>query len=346
MKEFRVSVRTSYGLRAGVFAACLGATGLIAVSPAHAKATITSFDAGLTTNSFSINDEGWVAGYTLIPGERQVMPVTFGFVRQSDGTITTFSPPTAANTYAYGIDEKGSIAGFYADGNDGLYHGFVRRPDGKILTFDPQGSLGTFPYSISKGAAAGSYYLDNGNVAHGFLRARDGSITTFDPEGSAGTYTYSISNGYVAGYWFDGALNRCFLRTPDGTISSFSPDGSIDTECYAVNAGGTVAGYYTDASLSTHGFKRTPDGTITIFDIAGDSGGTYPNGINRRGDVTGNWHNQNGIHGFLVKANGKTRSFDADGSTATFGISINGSDVITGFYNDSNGIPHGFIRTP
>ena len=47
-----------------------------------------------------------------------------GFVRDRDGTISTFDPPGSTNTVVSGINPAGAITGSYNDTN-GLTHGFV-----------------------------------------------------------------------------------------------------------------------------------------------------------------------------------------------------------------------------
>ena len=59
-----------------------------------------------------------------------------GFVRGSDGTITAFHKSGSIGTYAWSINAKGSITGYYV-GSDNARHGFVRVSDGKIASFDP-----------------------------------------------------------------------------------------------------------------------------------------------------------------------------------------------------------------
>jgi hypothetical protein len=65
-----------------------------------------------------------------------------------------------------------------------------------------------------------------------------------------------------------------------------------------------VNGDYIDASGVAHGFVRAPDGAITTFDApcagAGSGQGTFPDGINDPGAITGyDLDNNNVSHGFL-----------------------------------------------
>src|SRR5262249_24292835 len=49
-----------------------------------------------------------------------------GFLRATDGTITTFYPAGAQTTGPLGINPAGAIAGYYQKFNDFVTHGFVR----------------------------------------------------------------------------------------------------------------------------------------------------------------------------------------------------------------------------
>ena len=69
----------------------------------------------------------------------------------------------------------------------------------------------------------------------------------------------------------------------------------------------TIAGYENDGYGVNHGFVRTRDGNITLFDAPGAGTGYFQ---------------------------------------GTVAVSINAGRVITGFYVDSTGAWHGFVRIP
>ena len=98
--------------------------------------------------------------------------------------------------------------------------------------------------------------------------------------------------------------------------------------------------------------------SITSFDAPGadlnpgDYNGTYPQGINVWGAITGSYQDTNSVfHGFLRSPGGKFTSFEvpeADTSpyNGTTPSSINDLGAITGSYYDANGFSHGFLRSP
>ncbi len=165
---------------------------------------------------------------------------TVGLCRSAtagESTTITFDAPgagTAAGqgTFAYSINQRGTIAGFYLDKSN-VYHGFVRNQRGHITTIDVSGAgtaafQGTCPMAvIAEGAIAG-FYADSSFVYHGFVRDPDGHITTFDAPGAAGTFAANINPaGVIAGDYSDvNNVQHAYLRTPDGNFTTFDAPGA------------------------------------------------------------------------------------------------------------------------
>ncbi len=73
----------------------------------------------------------------------------------------------ATDTYAFGINKSGAIAGSY-ENKDGSGHGFVRAPDGTITTVDVPGASFAGPTSINnKGQVTGT--VESNGVQMGFI---------------------------------------------------------------------------------------------------------------------------------------------------------------------------------
>src|ERR1700690_2088508 len=106
------------------------ATALCA-SMAVAKATIATFEVPGSTHTFAWAINGSTTGYYYDSGG-----IAHGFVRGSDGTITSFDPKGAVDTEAYGTNGAGTATGWYVE-SDGAAHGFMRTSDGKFISFDP-----------------------------------------------------------------------------------------------------------------------------------------------------------------------------------------------------------------
>jgi hypothetical protein len=305
--------------------------------------TFYSFDA-LTPGKNAITGEGTIvtgisstgdisgysiSGYSTGPSSRSESRL--GFMRATDGTITTFQGPDNTGIGAVlGINSVGTVTGLggWIDGGDG----FVRAVDGTGANFNPllvHDAPNTGIAIDTAGAIAGRYH-DNSNVSHGFVLSADGTtITTFDPPNVATTSTTNGNSG----------------TTPT----------SIDTA-------GDIAGTYTDTSGARHSFVRTASGTITPFDPPGANTnpcastgmgkllcGSGAFGMDDAMDIVGTYFDMSNVaNGFLRY--GSTGSFVAVSASAagtgafqgTAILAINASGTMAGTYADSNSMLHGF----
>ncbi len=144
-----------------------------------------------------------------------------GFLRERDGTFTTFDVPGAGTgnfqgTFAYNINPAGAIAGQYQDPSN-VWHGFLRAPNGTITTFDAPGAgtgsgQGTFTATeegLSPAGAIAGNYIDASGTSHSYVRAPDGAIATFDAPGAGtgsgqGTFSGGINPaGTIPGIYLD-----------------------------------------------------------------------------------------------------------------------------------------------
>src|SRR5271169_514439 len=112
----------------------------------------------------------------------------------------------------------------------------------------------------------------------------------------------------VTGPAYAGATGKQFV--------TFDPPGSVATIPIGINSSGEIVGFYADTN-GTHGFLRAPDGTFATFDAPGAfaSYGTYGEGINSEGAITGTFYDAATVsHGFLRARDGKLSTFDAPGA--------------------------------
>jgi hypothetical protein len=291
--------------------------------------------------------------------------------------IITFDAPGAGKdagqgTSPQGINDAGEIAGYYKDGAS-VVHGFVRHGDGTFSIFDVPGAskkatLGTYPQGINKnGDVAGYFFTDPNGVRHGFVRHKDGTVSKFDPPGSVGTVSRSINDmDEFTGNYVSGDLAHGFIGRRIGMPTTFDPPGSDNTAPQSINATGEITGYYADTANGLHGFVRHADRTYAKFDVPGavpsSQKGTLPMSINSGGEIVGYFHTgaNSGIHGFVRHRDGSFTKFDPPGSItdnathldeegyilrpATAALSINENGEITGYFGDTMGIVHGFVR--
>ena len=196
---------------------------------------------------------------------------------------------------------------------------------------------GTIVFGVNASGAMTGTYSDQVYVGHGFVCAAGGtSCTSFDAP-SAGS---SPSTGSFQG-----------------------------TAGIGIDTAGDVVGIWFDSNNAYHGFFLQAGSTTPIdFDDPNEtnpptSRGTFPMGINDNGQIvgtysTGSYDTLSLYHGFLCKLTGTTCTFtEIDDPSAGIGsvssyqkegtvpMAINASGVVAGFYVDSSGNRHGFIRS-
>lgn len=138
----------------------------------------------LQTVATGISQLGQIAGFYYPPYDPTNPNLAHSFVRQPNGSFTTFDVPgAAAGTYANAISLQGTVTGGWIQSSSQfLVHGFLRTPDGRITTFDDPSSTfdsdpaaagvdqGTSPHGISPQGVIVGKYSDAHACFHGFVR--------------------------------------------------------------------------------------------------------------------------------------------------------------------------------
>jgi predicted membrane protein len=139
---------------------------------------VTFLTPGLTDyNQVAIDDSGVVAGTY----EDVTFPYPGHAFVYSSGVLTAFDPPGSTNTFVFtiGIDNAGTISGFFADASD-IGHGFLRSSGGSFTIFTPSGSeYGGFAAIASDGTVAGDSFNDLEYTAYPYIRYTDGTIDVY-----------------------------------------------------------------------------------------------------------------------------------------------------------------------
>ena len=335
--------------------------------------TFTTIDApgagtssGFGTFGVSINGAGDIAGYFI-----DANGVVHGFIETSGGSITTVDAPGAGaalnlGTNVRAINASGNASGYYADSN-GILHSYIRTSNGTLTEFDPPNSIGSDAFCINdNGAVAGGLLDANGD--HGFMRGTDGSFSVIDPTGAASEVKVVIpsqinSGGAVAGFYTDAnSIYHGFLRDSSGAITIFDAPGAgtaadTGTEIADMNTDGVMVGAIAVGVVNgvntTHSFMRAADRTYTFFDPP-QAVSSFAEGINDNGVVVGAYRDANLVrHGYIRQADGSFISFDEPNAAQVPATSvdlgteprrINLSGKIVGFYSDSAGVRHAFVR--
>jgi uncharacterized membrane protein len=263
-------------------------------------------------------------------------------------TITTFDPPGAVHgTYPVAINDCGDIAGYYEDANYG-FHGFVRDRRGSITTLDVPQATATLATSINaEGEIVGTYqYMSSGGiVSQSLLRSIDGTFTTLVLPNGTPVYAAAINAaGEVTGDFTDsqGGIHG-YLRHRNGSFDIF--DAGPYTRATSINQEGDITGYVTEPQNVDYGFLRSAGGNIVSFAVPG-AAFFFPYTINDLGQTTGVFSYPANLflfHSFVRDGDGIT-TFDPPGATTSDARSINITGTVTGWFGDSAGETHGFLR--
>jgi uncharacterized membrane protein len=265
----------------------------------------------------------------------------------ADYTVTYLHYPGAGEAPALGINDVGTIVGFYSDGISIL---------GYSLSGGTYTSLGTYPGVNStiarginnSGTIVGSY--GNNEDRYGFVLS-GGTYTSVQYPDATATKAYGINNaGTIVGYynvipskpWTTEAYG---FSLSGGTYTSLTyPNavGDITTYARGINNAGTIVGYYSDDS-GTHGFLLS-GGTYSPINYPG-AAATMAYGINNVGTIVGYYSDGNTACGFIL-IGGIYTSLSTQvpciSSQGESGISINDGGVIVGA--TSGGI--GWVAAP
>jgi uncharacterized membrane protein len=266
--------------------------------------------------------------------------VTHGFLRTSDGTITSFDAPDATvETWPLGLNSSGDIAGFSWGASS--IEGFLRKADGTFTTFQYPGSNNTYARGINaRGVIVGNAIIAGSSQA--FLRKPDGTFKLI-LRGENMIAAAINKKGVIAGYSYGNDNTPAFVRARNGEIARFAEPNAVYTQVIAINESGEIVGNYVDSGSASHGFVREPDGTITTFDAAGvGSQETVPASINDNGDIVGYTVDNNGIiHGFVREPSGVVHFVDPpDGGSAKIAV-IGPNGRLAGLDSHSRGFVAG-----
>lgn len=201
-----------------------------------------------------INNSGDITGAY---SDGNVFVTSHGFVLEKTGVLITLDFPTADSTWAYKINESGTIVGKWvlrdALGNTLAWHGFVWK-NGEFTEDMYPSSADTLTLGInSRGDRVGWWDLDpNGSALHGYLQTKK-TVTSIDYPGSALSFATDISGaGVIVGQFADASGTHGYLKIgPEFT--PFDYPGAALTGFEGVNNKGAMVGWWYDADFVPHG---------------------------------------------------------------------------------------------
>src|SRR5262249_2921061 len=141
-----------------------------------------------------------------------------GFVRTSDGTITTIDGPGSTGTDVFGLNDRATIVGSYVD-SEGYEDCFFKKATGTFTSFTTPQSQECQARSINKAGVITGFYYD-GSANTGFILDK-GVVVTFGASGDAVVPVQINDEGVITGYVSEGG-DSCvgFVRAADGTLTT------------------------------------------------------------------------------------------------------------------------------
>ncbi len=182
------------------------------------------------------------------------------------------------------------------------------------------------------------------------------TFTTFTVPGATSLSVASINDpGMVSGSYIDSSgATISFLRAVDGTITTYTEPNDTSTPLFTaggqINRTGVVAGEYFDTANSIYeGFiYRSSAGTFSSFQVPGQPSGTTTGlfAINDKGNLCGYViPPPYTTTTAFVDISGTVSLFSVNGSLTTVCLAINDSGTAVGYYTDTAGVFHGWMRT-
>jgi probable HAF family extracellular repeat protein len=250
---------------------------LIFAAAAAANPIYTVADLGVIDGSatgYAINSSGMVVGWAQNPSGGQQ-----AFVSSANGLQALSSGPY--ESYAYGINDSGTMAGTTYDAN-GQAHATIWGPssgsNASVTTVLAAGSYATAINNtgVVVGGNGGAFAVVNGNIQ---------SLAT--APGVQWSAAYGLNNtGTIVG---DGQLANGTFRgmvwNPDGSVTELGTFGGASSQATGVNDSGEVVGF---ASLSDGYQNAFAEIGGTMIDLGTLGGGSsYAYGINDTGEIVG-----------------------------------------------------------
>ena len=258
----------------------------------------------------------------------------------ADNRFTAIDYPNATGTWAWGINSRGDIAGYYT-GADNINHGFLMN-GGHYTAIDYPGSAVTLLHGVNpQGDVVGEFGMTTTSPHRGFLLGTDGVYTAFDFPGAATTILYGINaRGEIAGMYTLADGSRHTFLSSGGRLTKIDYPGASATGTFGITPQGEVYGVYV-VSGTGHGYVYSTGGGFTTIDYPGATF-TYVTGRNASGDIAGHWIDSAGVsHGYIL-SNGQFTSIDYPGASFTALSAIDAAGNIAGRCM-VNGVNRGFL---
>lgn len=177
---------------------------------------------------------------------------THVFLRSKKGDITIQEDPEeAVSTFAGGINNPGTIVGWFEDG-EGVLHGFTLRR-GTYEVYDFPDAVDTQLTGLNDNGQTVGFWTDAEGDFHGFL-LRNGNTTPIEFPEATSTQPLAINDrGQIVGTYLDPEGNNHGFLYDRGEYRTLDYPGAVDTVLSGIDDSGDIVGTY-DA---VHGLTAT-----------------------------------------------------------------------------------------
>jgi hypothetical protein len=170
----------------------------------QASCTFTLFTTPGTPNG--VNDYGTTVGYATYYSPNTNQFTTKGFTRYTNGTVTYFQAPNAANTIFSGRNNAGVTVGSYSIQGPTVDTGFILNGS-QFTSFSYPKAMGTTLSGINRYNTTVGRAVIASTLARGFKRFSNGTVVSLQYPGTSDTAPAAINDqgtivGTAAGHGF------------------------------------------------------------------------------------------------------------------------------------------------
>ncbi len=264
-------------------------------------------------------------------------------------------------TQLLGINNAGTIAGYFGDGTVVPNNGFTIAPpygSGNFSGYNFPASAQTQVVGINNTGATVGFYVDASGVNHGFIFTGGSSTTVDNPSTSTTTPFNQLlginDNSLAAGVYVNssGVTEGELVNLSTPTSPVFLPvtvpaaDNPVSTTATGVNNSNVISGFFTNGETdAVEGFLLNGDTFIPLN--FGNDTNTMAFGLNNENQVVGSYVDAQGntdgfVYNWLTNTLTTINEPNADGTTA-FGVEgtlvngINDKGQLVGFYANTDG---------
>lgn len=265
-----------------------------------------------------------------------------------------------------GINNAGTIAGYFGDGSSVPNKGYTLVPPSSYTNENFPGSVQTQVVGINNAGPPANtvgFYIDGSGNNIGFVDQGGSFSSVNDPSTASfnGITTNQLlgvnDGGVAAGFYLDssGAAHGYLYNISSASFTAVTFPGATSTTATGINNAGVISGFYTDAGGVVHGFIDN-GGTYTSFDDPSGGGtNTMLLGLNNEGLAVGSFVDGSGETQGLILNIGTVawQTISDPGASATAAFNVTGTTVnglndagdLVGFYSDGTNVD-GFLATP